>query len=429
VRLPNTEHNPDWLRELQLKSWEPEILLSGIVLYGMFQLPEVLDNFLLYFAAEIYNGSNAMDNLVALLKMGVYWMITGLILHLICRGLWVGLVGLSYSFPDGIQVEKLKFQPKYRARVERIPSFEELVLKLERVCSFIYSVSFLLFMSLVGGYLYCLVLIVLPILACDLLYAHSSLAVYLWVRIDPYINIMLMIGFLGVIDFITLGYLRRFKIWGIIYWPLYKVFNALTLAKYYRSTYFALITNLNRWGVFVFMLTFIFVSFLGVSAIRDRSAGESFSQITIWSNAQGNKAYEGYYQDKEFAEASRIIQIQSDIIKEDVLRVFIPVHIEDEDSLKKYMNYDSIQNLPKGSLDVGSYYLEQYAAFFQLSIDDSTFDRKNYFQYRSASKQKGYITYLNIGYLKEGLHELKFRGPEKMYGKKPFVTVPFYKLD
>ncbi len=30
--------NPDWLDELQKKSWEPEILLSGIVLYGMFKM-------------------------------------------------------------------------------------------------------------------------------------------------------------------------------------------------------------------------------------------------------------------------------------------------------------------------------------------------------------------------------------------------------
>ena len=80
-----------------------EILLSGIVLYGMFKVPELLDAFLNYFKLNIYSSVQDLDNLIALFKMGIYWLITGLILHLICRGIWIGMVGLSYTFSNGIR--------------------------------------------------------------------------------------------------------------------------------------------------------------------------------------------------------------------------------------------------------------------------------------------------------------------------------------
>jgi len=139
---PKPDSKPNWLKELQLKSWEPEILLSGIVLYGMFQVPDVLDQFLFFFDSEVFNYINAVEIYTSILKVGIYWLILGLILHLICRGFWIGLVGLNYSFPQGIVYVKLKFQPKYLAKLKAIPPFEQLILRLEHICSFIYSVSF-----------------------------------------------------------------------------------------------------------------------------------------------------------------------------------------------------------------------------------------------------------------------------------------------
>lgn len=123
---------PKWLDELQQKSWEPEILLSGIVLYGMFQAPGLLDSFLAFAKLNIDGNFNSLDNLVALLKIGFYWLTLGLILHLISRGIWVGMVGLSFTFPDGIKKENLKLSPRFRKRVDRIPSIEQIITNRKR---------------------------------------------------------------------------------------------------------------------------------------------------------------------------------------------------------------------------------------------------------------------------------------------------------
>ena len=423
---PDFKDKPSWLIELQLKSWEPEILLSGIVLYGMFQLPDALDSFLFYFQHEVFNTINAMDLLVALLKVGVYWLIFGLILHLVCRGLWVGMVGLSYSFPFGVNIEKLKFQPRYRKKVEGIPPFDQIVLRLERICSFIYSVSFLLFMSLVGTYIFATVLIIIPMLV--ILFSVDSFDESLANSLNAYGNWVMTFGFIGVIDFITLGYFRRFKLIAWIYWPIYRLFSYLTLSKFYRPTYYAIATNLNRWALFGFFLLFVMISIIAISTIQFSGPRESFSQIEIWSDEQGEEAFEGYYQDKENATASVRLQIPSDVIRDDVLRVFIPTGIGQQDSLKKFVKYDSISTITEESFEEGRYFLNKLSEFYSLSIDDSTFRPRMYFQRANSTNQKGVIAYLDIGYLEEGLYELKLTGPPEMVDDT-LAIVPFYKLD
>lgn len=422
---PKSNLKPEWLKETQLKSWEPEILLSGIVLYGMFQVPDALDSFLFFFDNEVFNYINAMELFIAIMKVGVYWLIVGLILHLICRGLWIGLVGLDYSFPKGIQFDKLKFQPKFLEKVKEVPPFEAIILKLEHICSFIYSVSFLLFMSLVGTCIYTTVLILLPMsvvmLTADL--RDESLVEAL----NAYAQYVLLFGLLGVLDFVTMGFFRRFRIPAFVLWPIYRLFSFLTLAKYYRPTYFARVTNLNRWWLFLFLLVFTFLSYVGIGADQSGGPRDTFSLIDVWSFRDGDESFEGHYQDKGSDNPSIRMQIPSDIIRDDVLRVFIPARINVEDSLKKFMNYDSILDLPSDSLNLGQYYLSQISKFYRISVADSTFETKMYFQVANSTKQRGYLTYLNVGYLSEGLYEIHLEGPSEMY-EEPFAIVPFYKL-
>lgn len=429
MNRPEETSTPTWLQNLQQRSWEPEILISGIVLYGMFQVPSLLDELLFYFTENIDNLTNGGDILIAILKIGVYWLIIGLILHLISRGIWIGVVGLSYTFPDGIRTERLNFQAKYLNTINRIPSFERIILRLEHLCSTLFSISFLLFMSLLGVYLYMFLLFLCPILLLFFINSDLVLSDASTPYIDAYETALLVIGTIGIIDFVTLGYFRRFKLIATLFWPLAKLFSYVTLARYVRPTYYALVTNLNRWWIFGFLLAFLVISNFGINANQGSTPSEFFTRITVWSDAKGAEAFEGYYQDKTAARPSVNIQIPSDIIKDDVLKVFIPARIQYQDSLMKYIKYDSIMELSEEDLKIESYFLEQLAEFYTLSIDDSTFATKMYFQKNSATGQKGYLTYLNISYLTPGLYELKLSRPSEMYENPTMAIVPFYKVE
>lgn len=129
---------PDWLIETQNKSWEPEIIISGITLTFVFLLPTHLYNFFAMLIQDygVWEIVGRMQyNLCLLLLTGLKVI---LIIHLVLRGMWAGYVGLSYVFPDGVIAENLpeEVSKKHFLRPE------EFVMQIERICSLLFSMVF-----------------------------------------------------------------------------------------------------------------------------------------------------------------------------------------------------------------------------------------------------------------------------------------------
>jgi hypothetical protein len=417
---------PRWLEELQQRSWEPEILLSGIVLYGMFKVPDILDRFLAFFKLNIFDNSQDIDNLVALFKMGIYWLIGGLILHLICRGIWIGMVGLSYTFPNGIQRDKLKYQGKFQEKLESIPSYERIVIRLEKVSSSLFSLSFMLFMSLIGGYLFFFILLILPF-TIGYLGFKASLTGTFFTWFQVYVFFVLGLGILGLIDFLSLGYFRRFKWLAKVYWPLHKFISALTLSRLYRPIYYGIVSNFNRWLFFALLTIFTFVSIFGAGTMTDNTyPGDSSSMIELWGNTRGYDAYAGYYEDQNAAKPSVVAQIPSDVISGDVIRLFVVARASIEDEIKKHTPLDSLEKVYPDTVGAALDLL-MIGEFYKISINDQLVDLpKWYYHYRTSTRQRGYITYVSIADLEEGLYELKVNVPETVRST-PFAVIPFYR--
>lgn len=417
---------PRWLEELQQRSWEPEILLSGIVLYGMFKVPDILDSFLAFFKLNIFDNSQDIDNLIALFKMGIYWLIGGLILHLICRGIWIGMVGLSYTFPNGIRRDKLKYQAKFQNKLESIPPFERIVVRLEKVSSSLFSLSFMLFMSLIGGYLFFFVLLILPF-TIGYLYFDWGFTGPGFAWFYAYVLTILGVGIIGLIDFLSLGYFRRFKWLAKVYWPIHRVISALTLSRLYRPIYYGIVSNFNRWLFFVLLLVFTFVSIFGAGMMTDSTyPGDSSSLIELWGTTRGYEAYAGYYEDQNAAKPSVIAQIPSDVISGDVIRLFVVARASIEDEISEHTPLDSLEKLYPDTVSA-ALKLMMIEEFYEISINDQPVDlSKWYFHYRTSTSQRGYITYVPISNLNEGLYELKV-GVPKNVTKRPFAVIPFYR--
>ena len=253
---------PAWLDELQQKSWEPEILLSGIVLYGMFQAPDLLDRFYQYATLNLYDNSSDIENLVTILKIAFYWLTFGLILHLISRGIWVGMVGLSFTFPKGINKDKLKLSPTFEKVIDKTPPIEKIIINLEKICSSLFSISFMLFMMMIGAYFYFLIMLVVPILTFVWLFDIDDFTYTQGIIVGVYALTILGIGFISLIDFITLGFLKRFKWLSKIYYPVYWLMSTLTFSRVYRPIYYTIVTNFGKWKIALFLAAFIMISFI-----------------------------------------------------------------------------------------------------------------------------------------------------------------------
>lgn len=422
----NQSTTPRWLSELQQRSWEPEILLSGIVLYGMFKVPDLLDDFLAYFKLNIFGNSQDIDNLVALSKMGIYWLIAGLILHLICRGIWIGMVGLSYTFPKGIRDEKLKYKGRFKEKVGRTPSFEKIVIRLEKISSSLFSISFMLFMSLIGGYFYFLMLVIIPF---TILYVSFDLGFSgpLFDTFQIYVLVIVVIALVALLDFLSLGYFRRFRIFAKAYWPIHRVISALTLSRFYRPIYYGVVTNFNKWVFFIFLLVFTLVSIIGAGTITDNTyPGDSYSRLKLWGNDRGYTAFSGYYDDQNQEVFSYRAHIPSDVITGDVLRLFVVANITSEDNMLAFMPMDSLMDVypdtARAALE-----LMIVKGFYNVEIDDQPVETERwFFHYKSQTKQRGYLAFIDISELAEGSHNLAVSGPKTNYSL-PFAEIPFYR--
>ncbi|WP_425391649.1 hypothetical protein [Ekhidna sp.] len=426
MKETNQPITPKWLSELQQRSWEPEILLSGIVLYGMFKVPDLLDEFLVFFKLNIFGNSQDVDNLVALFKMGIYWLITGLILHLICRGVWIGMVGLSYTFPKGIRQDKLSYKGKFQDKVNRTPAYELIVMRLEKISSSLFSISFMLFMSVIGGYLFFLALVVLPF---TILYVYFDLG-FSGTQFDMfqvYVLIIVGIALIGLMDFLSLGYFRRFRWFAKVYWPVHKVISVLTLSRFYRPIYYGVVTNFNKWAFFVFLLFFTVVSIFGAGSITDSTySGDGFSRLEFWNNSRGYTAYSGYYDDQNQELFSTRAQIPSDVINGDVLRLFVVANITTEENMLENMSLDSLKEVyPDTSYSALDLMIVN--DFYVIKIDGKQVPiDKWFYHYKTHTNQRGYLTYIDIGNLSEGLHTVQVSGPSKYYNFS-FADIPFYR--
>lgn len=137
---------PEWLVETQNKSWEPEIIVSGITLTFLFLLPTHVFNFF----GMLVQDHGVWQVIARMLYIVSMTILTGLkivlIAHLVLRGLWTGFVGLSYVFPHGVVRENL---PKKQRDVP-YESPESIVIRIEKVCSLLFSFIFSSLMFVLG---------------------------------------------------------------------------------------------------------------------------------------------------------------------------------------------------------------------------------------------------------------------------------------
>lgn len=425
--MKEENQKPKWLNELQLKSWEPEVLLSGIVLYGMFKMPELLDDFLYYFRVNFPDNGNNIENFVGFMKVAVFWLTGGLIAHLISRGIWVGMVGLSFTFPKGIALDDLKLTEKYKNYLSRIPTTEKIILNLESFSSSLFSISFMMFMMMIGTYFYILITIIAPIIALIYLFGNIFDIDWFGQVFGGYVLTILAIGFVGFIDFVTLGFFKRFKWISKIYWPFYRFVGTLTLARFYRPIYYILVSNIKGWKIALLLIAFVVISFQWV--IKSGSTtypGESISQISLWSDSQSTGAYTGYYDDQMEDIKSVVASIQSDIIRGNTIRLFLVLQATREDSIKKHCHLDSLFNVD--GMNRARANLQCVSSFYTIRIDDSVYSDLPYkFHYKSKTKQRGLLTYLDVSSLESGLHQIRINMPDSMYRNSQVANIPFYR--
>ena len=321
----------------------------------------------------------------------------GFLSHLVFRSFWIGLVCLSFSFPNGINFQKLNVTETYLNEAKKNDLTSQII-QLDHL-------SGLLFFSSLSFVLFSLGLVTTSIVLS---------AIY---RLVPFgagnLVLLIFVGLvlLFLVDLIGGGILRRNKWIGIAYFPIYKFFNFVSLAFIYRPWLQVLSTNIKKWKISLVILFSIIVSI----ALTSETASKSMD----WNNPLDARKYlpsydevlwaDGFYENRiKENELIKFACIQSDIISEDYLRIFIPYKARYNSSIK---GNDA----------------KSFEKIVSIRVDSSQVKKPNWlFGVHNLSNQKGITCYLPLSGLAVGKHELEIKLDD--WNSWPFpLRIPFWK--
>ncbi|XLS30377.1 hypothetical protein ACJD0Z_06020 [Flavobacteriaceae bacterium M23B6Z8] len=420
----------NWLDILQQESWQLELIISGFAIFGLFAIKEPIQINVL--EAEIQRNIYASFLWQGLMMS---WLIItfNLVIHVVLRGLWIGAIGLRYVSAD-IDYEKLNYSKKFTRHLQkRIGSFDNYVATLEKYCSIVFAVTFLLVFYLMG-----LLLIIFLLTITGMWFDKDEMSGWYRFGIGIPLIIFICIGSIFTfIDFLTQGWLKKKKWTTFFYYPFYWVFKYLTLSFLYRPmVYNFLDTKFGK------RLSFVLVPmYLGIIIL----AGTGFSTSNYINDklsasnivADNENYYDEITKPTQFV---KLAAIPSKVITNTFLQVFVAYgkSIEDdvfyfekslvpeEDTRGIYSAFsDSKVNRDSDKLPL---YLETVEDMYTFKVDTLSF-RASFIISKNSRKQLGFETFLDLKNVERGRHSLEiwrkdFRKDTVIQRK--IITIPFW---
>ena len=345
----NNRKFSEWLENLQQESWQLELLISGFVIYGLFSAKPYIN--------EVTNFLMASNDLTlfigalisASLPLAWYVFVSNLIIHVFVRGLWIGSVGLRYVSGD-IDYSELRYNKVFEDYYnKKYGSFDNFIEKLEKISSIIFSITFLIFFIFLSTLIYIGILIYLVNHTVD-----GSTFVLFRILGGLLLGLLLFSGLLIVLDFFTLGGLKRIKNkwFSKMYFRLNKITTTITLTSLWRPLLLNFLDHKFSRMVFLLSLPYaLFVSiFLPNLFIHADVHHPDFHQDTVHNNTIAGESYNyHYYEDelRQFFDAEEEIVLSeillpSKKIKGRLIEVFVKSHPTDK-SLITHLNPSAIQ--------------------------------------------------------------------------------------
>ena len=147
AKQDNKSFFSEWLEKLQQESWQLELLISGLALFGIYESQDLLIELRMYVQSNSEGMTKVSQNFfIGILGVGWKIFFINLLIHVILRGLWIGAIGLRYVSQD-IDYEALNYSEYFTQMLKnRVGAFDDFIEKLEKICSVLFAYTFLLFL-------------------------------------------------------------------------------------------------------------------------------------------------------------------------------------------------------------------------------------------------------------------------------------------
>lgn len=327
---PTGPYDPELRLAGQLTSptWELELFLSGAFVFASFQLPDVIEGLFRRLEPHMTESTAVILFTGTLYAKAIaFTLIATFLVHLVSRAQWVALLGLHSVFPRGIRWDEMKIGPVakdvYRAKM---PDLARVIGRLDNFCSIVFS----------AGLLLVVVFVYSTVLVTVLSSVAYGLAVLLNHGQGTQQFLMALGGLFVALPVVSTLIDRKF---GDRIPPgsrgsrvLRRVLSftlGISMMRLLGPMMWTLITNMGRTKAMAYL--YLALTVLILLSAADRLAQSDRLSINAYdyfasSRAQGIR-YQNYENQRVEGESySRVPSIQSDIIRDPYVKLFIPYY-------------------------------------------------------------------------------------------------------
>ncbi len=233
-----------WVSNLQLESWQLELLITG---FSIFLLATSVDQYAEFSASFRFNKlvASSASNVIFIgagrfilntIPLALNFFLISLLVHLLLRGFWIGIVGLS-SVSNTIDIDSLKLKGPFRKRIlEKIRSLDDLIFFLDQVSSVIFAYTYLLAFSIIS-----------VMLVSAFLFSLLGVGTFFQNSVDSNQGVLILLSVLNFflvlilsvgaviffLDTILYSAFKKSKWFSVLYYPIYRFFSVISLSFIY----------------------------------------------------------------------------------------------------------------------------------------------------------------------------------------------------
>ena len=439
-----------WLKKLERESWQLELLVSAFTIFLWIGASESFGSYLLELNYS-YSFDNSLLGLIvfflSLLLTSIQVLTAFLIIHLLLRGFWIGAIGLR-SVQPSINYEKLNYSEFFLERLKKkVIGLDRLVVILDELCSVIFSLSFLIIFMIISFGLYFLFVGVIggALVGMVNFFGAEVEGVFFVIFIIFFFSALIS-GLIYLIDYFTLGFFKKGRRFGKIYYPIYRFYSFITLSFISRSIYYNLISKYSKKRIRLLYLVIGLVVFSNWFM--------DYDQYQYFPEGPTELAIETNYYDDNRSEKSYVerVSVESKYVSGSFMSLFLRYNPADNERIQS--NCPDFEPLKNDGINPrlafvakdNSYFiqsqdfededkeklLECLSSYYEISINDSIYaDLKFYFHEHPAKSQKGILTVIPTDWFELGENRITvkrtFVDPDDSVAtKRDFATLPIW---
>ena len=399
---------PKWLKRLQENSWEMEILISGGAIFSLFQLSDIYIDWVQQI--RMTNHLPGSGPLLILGMFGIKVLTLGFILHLVSRGFWLSLVCLNDVFPLGVKKQKLNWKKPFKQNIGQEETLKDQIINVDKVCGTIMYLSIVSAFTIIG-------LALIVIFFSFILFIIDSALFFNVISSLFFIYLLLYI-----FDLLLFGILRRIPILTYLFYPVFKLFDFLSLRNSYQQSLWVFNTNIKRLRFSSLAIIFLFVAFIFTF--------NSLYKVMHWPNILDDREYrfqmtsdetilnDFHYMDNWDYSRSIPYGISKKIVQDDWLEVYLRYNkafdILIEETADKIVD-------------------RRFDQIIEILIDGKALDSLHWLDCKKLNSDIGIATVLDLSNYSEGQHTLTYTVKEKYidshnkYINQPIeINIPFW---